>query len=399
MAIPRTAWTWGVAYAMMWMTVSLAAGSGPPALVRLSGRTDWSGVYFATFLLVSASGALLGGRLLARYDRRRVWTGAHLIGAGGYALVGWADGANHLPLFVTGLVALAAAFGCTNLVRAVGAELFGPEGRARGVAFLQSMAAIGAFAGPLVLIVGGLAERPMSIAWAVAPVALAVAAIAVARTGPGPARPPVGTPTAAISWSPILAPAAVLILSQVAMMAPMSLAGAALHHHGYGPVEIGGALLLHFAGMFALAPIVGRVADRKGRTASLWSGVALLAAGGIALWTIPGWLGYAVSLVAVGFGWCFAFVTCTAVVADQVPIPRRPTVLGKVDVGVALAAASVSLLAGGVWTYRGEAGLGALVLLTALLAAAVLLVRRVRGAPLTATPAPGPPTEVAPGRT
>lgn len=371
MAVPRNAWLWGFSYAMLWLTVSVAAGTGPGALARILGRTDWTGLYFAVFLVVAAVGALLGGRAMATWGRRPVLMSAHLVGAAGYVSLGWADAHSDARVFGLGLLALAFAFGTGNLTRAVGAELFGPESRAKGVAFLQAMAAIGAFVGPAVLILGGLAKQPLSIAWTAAPVALVLAAGAVALTaraapnGPAPAA-------AKLGWRALAPATMVLILAQVAMMAPMSVAGAALLHLGHGPTGIGLALMLHFAGMFALAPIVGRVADKRGRLAALWSGVAMLAVGGLLISLLPGWWGYSLGLLAVGLGWCFAFVTCTVVVADLAPPAARPKLLGRIDVLVSIAASGVSLAAGAVLARSGAPGLGLVVVAAAVLAGLAL---------------------------
>lgn len=364
----------GAAYALSWACTSMAAGPGSAALVGLTGELRYSGLYIALAYVGAAVGAGLGGRAMDRFGRRSPLIVAYVAAAVGYTLAGMAVERGIAQLFVAGTLLFAAAFGVANLTRLAAAEMFAPAERGRGVAWVQIAAIFGAVAGPLLLLISGplgrwLGRVPLGLVWYFAPPLLLAAALLIhssgepkryvedAPSGPGESTGPArGTPRDASRL--ILAGSVSLAASQAAMAAVMGVAGAAVSHAGHGVSVLGGLMLMHFAGMFGLSRIIGRIADAVGRRLTILVGLGLLATGGAVVALAPGVVGFGVGLLLVGLGWSFGFIGSTVLITDVAPPERRARTLGRADLGAQLSAAIIAT--GGGWWFasRGLAGLG-----------------------------------------
>ena len=381
----------GAAYALAWATTSMGAGPGSAALVTLSGNLAWAGMYVAIFNIGAAAGAALGGRSMDRYGRKPPLVAGYLLGAVGYLVAGIGVQMASLPAFVLGGLMLAAAFGIANLSRLAVAEMFPPSERGRGVAWIQIAAIFGAIAGPVILILSepigrALGREPLGLVWFFAPPLLLASAFLTSRAeepqtlaftspAPDPGAIAVGTGVAVASRA-ITAGIVSIAASQSAMAAVMGIGGAAVAHAGHGVPVLGSIMLLHFIGMFGLSRIVGRYADRVGRLETIFTGLALLAAGGAVIGFIPGMVAFGIGLLLVGFGWSFSFIGSTVLLADAAPPERRARTLGRADLSGQLSAAVISTAGGWWFASRGAAGLGILAIVVA--ATPVMLLARLR---------------------
>ncbi len=369
----------GAAYALAWASTSMAVGPGSAALVRLSGNLGWAGLYVALFNVGAAAGAALGGRAMDRYGRKGPLMASYVVAAGGYVIAGIGAQGGILPLLVAGAFILAACFGTAGLSRLAAAEMFAPEERGRGVAWVQIAAIFGAVAGPLVLLLseplGRLIGRPpLDLVWFLAPPLLLIAAACLA----GAAEPRSfvhGTSAASVpvmnssGGSPHLVVAATVSLasSQASMAAVMGVSGAAIAHAGHGVPVLSTVMLAHFVGMFALSRVVGRFADRVGRQQTILVGLALLASGGAIVALVPGATGFAIGLALVGFGWSFGFIGSTVLLADAAPPARRARIVGRADLTAQLSSAAIAVSGGWWFASRGVSGLGVLAIAVAIL--------------------------------
>lgn len=381
----------GAAYALAWATTSMGAGPGSAALVSLSGNLAWAGMYVAIFNIGAAAGAALGGRSMDRYGRKPPLVAGYLLGAVGYLIAGFGVQMSSLPAFVLGCLMLAAAFGVANLSRLAVAEMFPPAERGRGVAWIQIAAIFGAIAGPVILILSepigrALGREPLGLIWFFAPPLLLAAAFLTSRAeepqnlafkspAPNPGIVAAGT-GAAVASGVISAGTVSIAASQSAMAAVMGIGGAAVAHAGHGVPVLGSIMLLHFIGMFGLSRIVGRIADRVGRLQTIYTGLALLAAGGAVIGFITGMVAFGIGLLLVGFGWSFSFIGSTVLLADAAPPERRARTLGRADLSGQLCAAVISTAGGWWFASRGAAGLGILAIVVA--ATPVMLLIRLR---------------------
>ncbi len=363
----------------------LAAGITVGALLAedMLGSTGLAGVPSALFTAGAAVGAAGIGRLSQRRGRRAglvLGYGAGVLGSLG--VVAAAALGSVLLLFPSLLVYGAGT--ATNLMaRYAGAELAPPERRGRAVSTVLCATTLGAVAGPnLVTATGDLA-----LAWGVprlaGPFLLAAAAFGAAavvlaallRPEPlpqpaAPAAPSAPGPTGGPRRG-LLAGTAVMLLTQLVMIALMTMTPVHLRAHGHDAQAAGLVIALHVGAMFLPSPLTGRWVDRVGpQRVAAASGVTLLAAGLLAMLAPPHSVaGLAVALVLLGLGWNLGLVSGTAWVTEALPPARRATSQGLVDVGIALAGATGGMASGPV---LAAGGFPVLALVCGVLAAVVV---------------------------
>lgn len=381
-------------YGLAVLCGTMLAAPGPAAWVALSGSAGQAGVYFGLFSLSSAMGAFIGARALDRWGRRPALAGAFMLAALAQAAAGMGYARASLPLFALGTAVAAGAVGTVNLARLAAGELFDARERGRAVARVQVTATFGAVLGPFLLVplvpVGArVGVQPELLLWALGPVVFLVAAWLV--LGARALQGPVARATVALSREPIpRAPFVVaftsLVCAQAAMVTIMGVTGVELRHAGHSATQTALVMALHFVGMFGLSLVVGRLADRLGRTWTIAGGLALVAMGGATVAFAPGTTGLAVGLLLVGLGWSFSYISGSVLLTDILPPARRARVMGGVDFSTALLAALGSF-AGGLWYARsGIAGLGlAAAALVALPIVLTLVARAPTGAGKPAT--------------
>lgn len=407
--IRRALWLLGTAYALAWLTIGLAVGPGSAVVVDLSGRLDSAGYFIAAYSLGAATGGALFGRAMDRWGRRPLLVAAYGLASVGFSLAGVAISTRSLPLFLAADVVLAAGMGGLHLTRIAAAEMFPQTGRGRAVGRIQLGALAGALAGPLLLPVSEPAGRwlqvdAVALTW-FASVPVLLVAMMLARRAPetqtiardlGTYHPDVTTsahrPRATtFQRRPLVTGIASLALAQAAMVMAMGVTGAALRHEGHGPSAVGAALATHFLGMFGLSPLVGRLADRLGRRATILSGFLTIALGGTLIALTPGVVGFSAGIFLVGAGWSGAYIGGTVLVTDATPADRHAGVLGLTDMAAAVLTISASIGGGAWYAAHGRPGLGlmsvAIIVLPAIL---VWTLREPRpgsyGAPVAAAP-------------
>jgi MFS family permease len=381
--IRRALWLLGGAYALAWLAIGLAVGPGSTVVVDLSGRLDAAGYFIAAYYLGAASGGALFGRAMDMWGRRPLLVSAYGTAAAGFAVAGIAVRLASLPLFLAGDIILAAGMGGIHLTRVAAAEMFPSDRRGSAVGRIQLSALAGALAGPLLLSASGPASRVLEVdvtrsVWFIA-VPILLLAMALARRAPEtrdiardlaahhPAASAAARPrTSGFQRGPLLTGIASLALANAAMVMAMGVTGAALRHDGHGVSAVGFALAAHFLGMFALSPMVGRLADRWGRRATLLSGFVTLALGGLLIAIVPGVAGFAAGIFLVGLGWSGAYIGGTVLVTDATPSDRSARVLGLSDMAAAVLTISASIGGGAWYAAHGRPGLG-------LLAAAIVV--------------------------
>ncbi|MCY7412510.1 MAG: MFS transporter, partial [Salinibacterium sp.] len=158
-----------------------------------------------------------------------------------------------------------------------------------------------------------------------------------------------------------------LALSHATMVAVMAMTPVHLTEHGASLTIVGITISLHVAGMYALAPVFGILADRIGRVQSVLVGQGILLAGVSATGfgaESQNWV--TVGLVLIGLGWSCATISASALVTESSPLPVRTRNQGRSDLAMSLSGAVGGGLAGVVLAFGGYSGLS--------LAAGVLVV-------------------------
>jgi MFS family permease len=155
-----------------------------------------------------------------------------------------------------------------------------------------------------------------------------------------------------------------------------------LHAAGASLTVIGLTISLHIAGMYALSPVAGWLADTRGRRTGLWTGYVLLATAAL----LTAGAGHSalvvtVGLVVLGLGWSFTTIAASAQIADAVAVPDRPRVQGTADLCMSLAGAAGGGVAGLIVSVAGYHGLSLVAALAVFPAAAILVRTRPAAAP------------------
>lgn len=149
-----------------------------------------------------------------------------------------------------------------------------------------------------------------------------------------------------------------LALSHAAMIALMSMTPVHLVHDGASLSVVGFTLSLHIAGMFALSPVFGVLADRVGRLPTIVGGQVLLI--GSAVVTALGAHSTAtvmLGLILLGLGWSASTVAGSALLNEAAPPDLRLVLQGRSDLTMNLAGAIGGAAAGPVLAWLTYAGL------------------------------------------
>jgi len=386
----------------------LAAGITVGALLaeQMLGSSRLSGLPTVFFTIGSAAAAVSLGWVSQRFGRRTGLSAGYLTGAvGSLGVVLAASIGNIVLLFASLLVYGAGA--ATNLqARYAGADLAAPSRRGRAVSIVLVATAVGAILGPNLVEVTGAVATAAGVPALAGPFMLAALAYvagalvlwlllrpdplllarsmaaAAASQGNEPTSQPLrstAAPGSRRTWSWALASGAgIMILTQLIMVAIMTITPIHIEHHGYGIGVTGIVIGAHVAGMFLPSPFSGWLVDRFGYLAvAVAAGVTLLAAGLIAAWAPADSVATLVlALALLGVGWNLGLVSGTTLVTNAAPLETRARTQGVVDLGIALAGAAAGLSSGLVIAASGFAALSLAGGLLALLIIPIAAVAR-----------------------
>ncbi|WP_089311907.1 MFS transporter [Actinomadura mexicana] len=385
----------------------LAAGVTVGALLAqdMLSSTSLAGLPSALGTAGSALAALAVGRISQARGRRPGLAAGYLAGAVGSAgVIAAAVAGNAVLLFLSLFVYGAGA--ATNLqARYAGADLASPAHRASAVSTVLVATTLGGVVGPNLAAPTGDLARTLGIPYLAGPFLLAGAAYAMAalilaiwlrpdplllagaleaeRTAAACAQPgdATGRPRPAVDGdrSRLLVGALVMVLTQLVMVAIMTMTPVHMRDHGHGTDGSGFVIAIHIGAMYLPSPVTGWLVDRYGRlTIAATSGLILLAAGIVAA-SAPGdsVAPLAVALALLGLGWNFGIVTGTAIITDAVPPATRAKAQGQVDVAIAIAGATGGMASGLVVAAAGYPlmAIGGGILALAIVPAAVATAR------------------------
>ncbi len=353
----------------------LAAGVTVGALLAedLLGGAAAAGLPAALFTLGSALTAYAVGRISQRAGRRRGLSGGFLAGAVGAVGIVVAATIESPALLFPALFVYGAGTATNLQARYAGTDLANEQQRGTAVSIALVSTTFGAVAGPnTVGLTGGFAESigipALAGPFLLAAVAYAIAGAVVwiflrpdpllvaqadARARPAPA---LLAPAGAMSRGVVVG-ATVMVLTQIAMVAIMTMTPVHMraHHHSLG--DVGFVIGMHVGAMFLPSLVTGRLVDRVGRVPmALAAAVTLLTAGLVAA-LAPGdsLLMLTIALMLLGLGWNFGLISGTALLIDSTPLESRARTQGNVDVLVALAGAGGGVMSGLVVTLTSYA--------------------------------------------
>ena len=175
------------------------------------------------------------------------------------------------------------------------------------------------------------------------------------------------------------------MIGHLVMIGLMSMTPVHMDHGGATLALVGLVISLHVAGMYALSPVFGWLADRVGRIRVLVLAAGLLAAAAV-LCAVAGHRTALLSagLVLLGLGWSAGLVAGSTLVTESLPLPVRPGAQGLVDVAMNVSGAVGGVAAGLVVAGTSFAVLGvaaAVLVAPYLVTAAAAAVRDPRPVP------------------
>jgi len=152
-------------------------------------------------------------------------------------------------------------------------------------------------------------------------------------------------------------------LSHAVMISVMSMTPVHLVEHGASVAVAGFVISLHIAGMYALSPLFGFLADRFGRLPVILAGqgVFVVALAFVGLGAESD-VGVTVGLVLLGLGWSASTVAGSALLAESVAADRRAVMQGRSDLAMNGAGALGGALAGPALILFGYSGLAVVAL-------------------------------------
>ncbi|THJ66755.1 MFS transporter [Arthrobacter echini] len=377
---------------------------------QLSGSSAWSGMA-ATMATLGAAAAAVPLATLAQHRGRSVSLSAGaLVAASGALLAITAASLSLFPLLLAALILLGVGSATGLQARFAATDLATDATRGRSLAVVVWSTTIGAVLGPNLFepgeAVAGLLGIPalsggfvFSAAAQVGaallyrlglrpdPLLTALRLQAGERAGGGPAgdtasRLPESAAPGRRRGIAVLAGNAAaryavvsIAVAHAAMVSLMAMTPVHLHDHGAGLSVVGLTISLHVAGMYALSPVFGWIADRAGTTRGILCGQLVMLAALLMAWRgADSEVRVTVSLVLLGLGWSACIVSASALLAGAVAVTERAPAQGSSDLLMNLAGAAGGALAGPALVLLGYAGLG----LVAAVPVAVVLVWTLR---------------------
>lgn len=377
---------------------------------ELSGTASLSGVSPTASTLGAAAAALVIARLAVRAGRRPGLALGYLVGAVGAVLAvvaavvgsfplhvgsslafGWASASNLQARYAaTDLAtdarrasALSTVVWATTVGAVLGPNLTGPGSVVATAMGLPDLAgpyvfSFVAFLGAAVLQMAGLRPDPLLVARGGVPAAdsaldlhpdpeselelAGMPSVVGAASSDEVLEPPAGrvaTPrpaggtirTALRTVRAVPAAQASLVAIAAAhatMVGVMVMTPVHMEHHGAALQLVGLTISLHIAGMYALSPLVGRLADRLGRRSVLLAGIVQLALAAVLAATAAptGSVGFQAGLVLLGTGWSCCLVAGSTLLTEALAPHERPAAQGASDLIMNLAGGVGGTLAG-----------------------------------------------------
>ena len=361
----------------------LAAGITVGALLAqdMLGTESFAGVPAALFTLGSATAAWLVGRLSEHRGRRPGLASGFITGGLGALGVILAAVLNSVPLLFISLLVYGAGSATNLQARYAGTDLAKPDQRARAISIAMVSTTLGAVAGPNMVEATGKLATLISVPALAGPFILAAAAYILAGIvififlRPDPyvvAKAVFESQTSAEkgiaaedrivntgSNNGLIVGATVMILTQIVMVAIMTMTPVHMKHHGHSLSDVGLVIGIHIGFMYFPSLITGFLVDKIGRTAmSIASGGVLLLAGIVAAAAPPDSMFVLVlALSLLGLGWNFGLISGTAIIVDATDPSTRAKTQGTLDVSIALAGASGGALSGMVVAHSSYATL------------------------------------------
>lgn len=353
---------------------------------EISGSPAFSGMAATAVTLGAALAAIPLARLARRTGRAPALATGALTAAAGAVLSMTAAGLQSFPLLLLGILLIGSGTAVNLQSRFAAVDLASPSTRGRDLSLVVWATTVGAVSGPNLIGPGETLGATLGLPDLSGPFVFTVVAQSLAAVlylvglRPDPLR-------VAAAWrdeqaraaraeeerSGVAAPSVAaatddrpgirlamisIALSHATMVAVMAMTPVHLTAHGASLVIVGFTISLHIAGMYALSPVFGILADRVGRRSTVLLGQGMLVASLLMTgfgaesegWVVAG-------LIFLGLGWSASTVAGSALLTEAAAPDRRTIVQGRSDLIMSGSGAVGGALAGVVLTLLGYSGL------------------------------------------
>lgn len=371
----RTVWVLSLGQVLGGIAFGATISLGALLAARISGDDAFSGLATAALTLGTAAVAVPLAALARRRGRRISLASGMSLALIGVAVVIVAAGLSTFPLLLAGFALIGAGQAANLQSRFAAVDLASPRTRGRDLSIVVWATTIGAVLGPNLVEpgeqIGAVLGMPELTGPYVFTIVAQLAAIAMyllaLRPDPLLLADRLARAAAAKAGAiadrldrPWLARYAILAIagSHGVMVAVMAMTPVHLLHHGASLTIVGLTISLHIAGMYALAPVFGVLADRLGRLATILIGQVVLFAS-----LVTAWLGaedttaVTVALILLGLGWSASTVAGSALLTEATTEPLRTRRQGRSDLAMSLVGALGAIAAGFILGGIGYGGL------------------------------------------
>ena len=352
----------------------------------LSGSEAWAGSAATFSTLGSAIWAIPLARLAYGRGRRvSLATGAGFAITGAIAVIN-AAGLRSFPLLLIGIFLLGAGSATSLQARFAATDIPSAGKTGRSIGLVVWATTVGAVTGPNLFGPGEELGRAFGLAPLAGPFLFTVAAQTLSTlvfwfglkpdplkyaqqiqkdAGKGKHKISFKSAVETLKAYPVARFAVMAIaLSHMVMVSVMAMTPVHLEHMGYDIVVVGFTISLHIAGMYALSPLMGYLADKFGKLQTIILGqilfVAALLFAGIGH---SDRLMVTIGLTLLGLGWSAATVAGSALLSATLPDDEKTNVQGLSDSVMNLSGAFGGAIAGVLLASFQFEGLNAIALI------------------------------------
>ncbi|MBC8092830.1 MAG: MFS transporter [Pseudonocardia sp.] len=329
--MPRELWA---ASALSGLASVLAGTAGALLARQVAGSEAVAGLPQAMLVAGAAVTAVGLSLITRRYGRRIALSVGAATAVVGCSAVVVAVLVDSLPGVLAGFALLGSGSAAVMLGRYAAADLAPEASRARAMGSVLVATTAGAVVGANLLAPStALADRwgmpGLFGPYLVAALGFAVATGALLRGGTWPPVPVVAS--VAPASGAIAGPGrqgyvglAVLGVSNLVMVAVMTMAPIHLHHLGAGLGTVGLIVSMHIAGMFAPSLLSGRLSDRYGPLPVAAGAAVTMAASSLLVVAGSGSPPILALALLLGAGWNLGLVAGSVLLTSQAPLGERP---------------------------------------------------------------------------
>ncbi len=362
----------------------------------LSGSAGWSGMAATLATLGAALAAMPLANLATTRGRSWSLAAGAWVAALGAVLAITATVVRVFPVLLVALLMLGVATAVNLQARFAAADVSSAGRRGTDLSLVVWATTVGAVSGPNLIAPGNQLGMWLGLPDLAGPFVITamaqVAASLIYRFGlrPDPlavskvwANEATGGDQAAVEDRPVARRTAFvsISLSHATMVGVMAMTPVHLVDHGASLVIVGFTISLHIAGMYALSPVFGVMADRLGRIPTILIGQALLALSLLATglgsensnWVIVG-------LILLGLGWSASTVAGSTLLTESTSLDKRTKVQGFSDVMMSGSGAAGGALSGVILLMVGYDGLSFIAMALVLAVVAHVVFWEWRGA-------------------